>query len=103
MSHGHNHAGHDHGGPTPERALWVAVVLNAAFLVLEAAVGFYTNSLALLSDAGHMVSDVGALVVALIAIKLASRKPSGAYTASRPERVSRCARSVGQQPETSRS
>lgn len=80
MSHGHDHAGHDHGGPTPERALWVAIILNASFLVLEAAVGFYTNSLALLSDAGHMVSDVGALMVALIAIRLASRKPSLQYT-----------------------
>lgn len=66
MSHGHDHAGHDHGGPTPERALWVAVILNAAFLILEAAVGFWTNSLALLSDAGHMVSDVGALAGAML-------------------------------------
>lgn len=76
----HDHHGHDHGGPTPERALWVAVGLNGAFLVLEAAVGFWTNSLALLSDAGHMVSDVGALIVALIAIKIASKKPSTGYT-----------------------
>lgn len=75
----HDHASHDHG-PTPARALWVAIVLNAGFLILEAAVGFYTNSLALLSDAGHMVSDVGALIVALIAIKLASRRPSDTYT-----------------------
>lgn len=80
MSHGYDHAGHDHGGPTPERALWMAVVLNASFLVLEAAVGFWTNSLALLSDAGHMVSDVGALLVALAAVKIASRKPSAGYT-----------------------
>lgn len=80
MSHGHDHADHHHGGPTPERALWVAVALNASFLILEAAVGFWTNSLALLSDAGHMVSDVGALVVALIAVKIASRKPSEGYT-----------------------
>lgn len=82
MSHAHDHAGHghDHGGPTPERALWVAVILNAAFLVLEAAVGFWTNSLALLSDAGHMVSDVGALAIALFAVKIASRKPSAGYT-----------------------
>ncbi len=75
MSHGH-----DHGRPTPARALWVAVILNAAFLLLEATVGFWTNSLALLSDAGHMVSDVGALIVALVALKVASRKPSEGYT-----------------------
>lgn len=79
MSHGHDHADH-HGGPTPERALWVAVILNASFLILEAAIGFWTNSLALLSDAGHMVSDVGALLVALFAVKIASSKPSEGYT-----------------------
>ncbi|MFT5434887.1 MAG: cobalt-zinc-cadmium efflux system protein [Myxococcota bacterium] len=71
---------HDHGGPTPERALWVALSLNAAFLVLEAGVGFWTNSLALLSDAGHMVSDVVALAVALIALRVANRRPSPSYT-----------------------
>lgn len=80
----HDHAApgdgaHGHG-PTPERALWVAVVLNAAFLVLEAGVGLWTNSLALLSDAGHMVVDVGALSIALAAAKLANRGPRGRYT-----------------------
>lgn len=78
--HSHSHGGHDHGGPTPERALWVALGLNATFLIIEAVVGFWTNSLALLSDAGHMVSDVSALVIALIALRLASRKPFGRYT-----------------------
>lgn len=82
MSAHHHHHGshHDHGGPTPARALVVAIALNAAFLLLETVVGFWTNSLALLSDAGHMVSDVGALLVALLAIKLASQAPSAAYT-----------------------
>lgn len=76
--HAHDH-GHDHG-PTPERALWVAVLLNAAFLLLEATVGYWTNSLALLSDAGHMVSDVGALSVALVAVRISVHKPSADYT-----------------------
>ena len=58
----------------------MALGLNAAFLVLELGVGLWTNSLALLSDAGHMVSDVGALAIALGAVKLAQRKPSHAYT-----------------------
>lgn len=80
MSHVHDRGRHDHGGPTPERALWVALALNAAFLALEAAVGFWTNSLALLSDAGHMVSDVGALVIALVAVRIAARRPSEGYT-----------------------
>ena len=86
MSHGHDHAGHDHGGPTPERALWVAVILNAAFLILEAAVGFWTNSLALLSDAGHMVSDVGALAVALMATHMILRITGHSY--ANPDRIS---------------
>ncbi len=80
MGHHHNHAGHDHGGPTPERALWVALGLNAGFLILEAVIGFWTNSLALLSDAGHMVSDVSALIIALVALKLTARAPFGQYT-----------------------
>ena len=82
-----SHAHHDHGpgghhdhGPTPERALWVAILLNAAFLVLEVVAGLWTNSLALLSDAGHMVSDVGALIIALVAVKIAHYKPSEEYT-----------------------
>ena len=82
MGHGHHHHDddHHHGGPTPERALWVAVVLNAAFLALESVVGLLTNSLALLSDAGHMISDVGALIIALVAVRVASMKPSSGYT-----------------------
>ncbi len=72
---------HDHGhGPTPERALWVAVLLNGAFLFLEASVGWWTNSLALLSDAGHMVSDVGALIIALVALRIRNKQPSSQYT-----------------------
>lgn len=78
MAHDHSH--HHHDRPTPERALWIAIVLNAAFLVLEAGIGWWTNSLALLADAGHMVSDVGALIVALIAVKIRHHQPSDEYT-----------------------
>lgn len=80
MSERHFHAGHVHDGPTPERALWVALSLNAAFLIVESAVGLWSGSLALLSDAGHMLSDVGALAIALVAVKVASRRPSDGYT-----------------------
>jgi len=62
------------------RALIWALVLNGGFLILEAAVGLYTGSLALLSDAAHMVSDVGALVMALVAAKLATRAASDRMT-----------------------
>jgi cobalt-zinc-cadmium efflux system protein len=77
--HGHGH-GHDHHGPAPERALIVAIVLNAAFLFVEAGVGWWANSLALLSDAGHMVSDVGSLLVAYVAARIRTRSPSPEYT-----------------------
>jgi cobalt-zinc-cadmium efflux system protein len=89
LSHDHSHDGHDHAhghghshdhSTTPERALWVAIVLNAVFLFVEFGVGLYADSLALLADAGHMVSDVGALVLALVAQRIATRKTSAEYT-----------------------
>jgi len=59
-----------------DKALWWAFGLNAAFLVIEAVGGILTGSLALLSDAGHMVSDVGALGIALVASRIARRHPT---------------------------
>ena len=82
MSAGHGH-GHGHGAPSSERAvraLRIALWLNASFLVVEAVAGWWTGSLALLSDAGHMVSDVGALLVALAAQRIVTRRPNPRYT-----------------------
>jgi len=56
--------------------LWVALVLTASFAVIEAVGGWWAGSLALLSDAGHMVTDVAALAIALFAQHLAERPPS---------------------------
>jgi cobalt-zinc-cadmium efflux system protein len=75
----HDHS-HNQLQAGTERALWVALLLNLAFLVIEVVVGLWTNSLALLSDAGHMVSDVAALAIALVAQRLARAKPGGGYT-----------------------
>jgi len=83
--HGH---GHDHGhgpvdrGKDGRRALKIALLLNSLFLIVEASVGWWSRSLALLSDAAHMVSDVAALALALLATYLAttpetSRRPFG--------------------------
>ena len=86
MGHDHSHDGHDHHGHhhgpaltgDPEtdrsvrRALIGALVLNGVFLFIEAGVGWWTNSLALLSDAAHMLGDVGALVLALGAAQVAT-------------------------------
>ena len=59
--------------PAARRALFGAVVLTMGFMVVEASVGFYTKSLALLADAGHMLADSGALGIALIAQRVAER------------------------------
>ena len=65
---------HSHGNAlTSERRLWIALALTATFLVVEVAASLLTGSLALLSDAGHMATDVAALAIALLAIKLGKR------------------------------
>src|ERR687889_1333254 len=72
-------AGHDHGGPVPRAGarhrgrLWWAAGLLAAFMLVEAAAALATGSLALLSDAGHMFTDVLGIAMALAAIHAASR------------------------------
>jgi cobalt-zinc-cadmium efflux system protein len=58
----------------------VALLLLAAFMVAEVIVAVLSGSLALLSDAGHMLSDVGAIGAALWAIRLAARPAAGAWT-----------------------
>lgn len=62
------------------RYLLVALGLLAAFMLGEVIVAVVSGSLALLSDAGHMLSDVGAIGAALWAIKLAARPAAGAWT-----------------------
>ncbi|MCP4499836.1 MAG: cation transporter [Deltaproteobacteria bacterium] len=73
------HAGHHHATGSC-RALLISLVLNAGFLLVEAGVGWWTQSLALLSDAVHMLSDVGALFVAYLAAFLAERAATVART-----------------------
>lgn len=76
---GHDHD-HDHGAHaadgTTRRALIVALVLTGGFAIVEAIGGWAANSLALLSDAGHMVTDAGSLALALFADAVARRPPS---------------------------
>ena len=66
---------HDHGHGTPNRLsrLWVALALVAAYMIAEVIGGLMTNSLALLADAGHMLSDVGAIGLAIFAAWFARR------------------------------
>ena len=72
---GHDHAGHDHAAHGSVRRLRIALVLTATFLVVEVVGGVVSNSLALLADAGHMLTDVAALALSLF-VAWFSRQPS---------------------------
>ena len=83
----HAHAHHDHGGHhhhgDPDRqatAFRVAIVLNTLLVAAQFGFGFVANSTALMADAGHNLSDVLGLVLALLAAVLGKRAPSGRYT-----------------------
>ena len=82
LQHDHGHAGHSHGvsADADRSKLTIALVLIVGFMVVEVVVGILANSLALLSDAAHMLTDAGALVLALVAIRLAARPARGAMT-----------------------
>ena len=58
------------------RRLWIVLVITALFTVAEVVGGLFSNSLALLADAGHMLTDVGALALSLLAMRLALHPPS---------------------------
>jgi cobalt-zinc-cadmium efflux system protein len=78
----HRH-GHDHHTPGPDadaRLLLLSLAVILAFTALEVAVGIIAQSLALLADAGHMLTDASALVIALVAARAASRPPRGPWT-----------------------
>lgn len=73
MGHGHGHGhSHGHGLGTTQGRLLAAIAVNAVILIAEAIGGWITGSLALLSDAGHNLTDVGALVLAFFAARFAS-------------------------------
>lgn len=67
------HAGHNHGAGASTSRLAMALGLTATFLVIELIGAWWHNSLALLSDAGHMFTDVAALAIALAAVKIGQR------------------------------
>jgi len=77
----HDHAhGHAHGRTADRRALSIALGLILALMVAEVAAGLVAGSLALLADAGHMLTDAAALAAALVASRLASRPAQGQWT-----------------------
>ncbi|MFD9816930.1 cation diffusion facilitator family transporter [Streptomyces sp. NPDC059080] len=89
--HAHAHGGHSHGqgghshahtvSPDADRRwLRAALALICAFMAVEVAVGLVAHSLALLSDAAHMLTDAASIVLALVAMRLAARPARGGYT-----------------------
>jgi len=85
---GHDHRGHDHSGHdhdhdlrgASKRSLTIALILIAGFMVAEVVGGVVSGSLALLSDAGHMVTDAMSIALALFAMRFADRPPSAERT-----------------------
>lgn len=78
--HAHDHD-HDHGGPSSHGpAFAVGIILNLAFVAIEAVYGLISGSLALIADAGHNLSDVFGLVIAWGAMALSRRPPSRRFT-----------------------
>ena len=79
MTHAHSHS-HSHATPDYSRAFMIGVGLNTAFVITEAVYGFSANSLALISDAGHNLSDVMGLLLAWGAIRLSRSRPTARRT-----------------------
>jgi cobalt-zinc-cadmium efflux system protein len=86
-THSHDHAdnhslshGHSHAPANFNKAFIIGILLNTAFVLIEAIYGFLSHSLALLADAGHNLSDVLALVLAWGAGVLAKKRPTANRT-----------------------
>jgi cobalt-zinc-cadmium efflux system protein len=77
--HSHQHS-HEHSVTNYNRVFAIGTASNVGFVIVEALFGFWTQSLALLADAGHNLSDVLSLLLAWGASVLAQRPPSNRYT-----------------------
>lgn len=83
MSHNHSHDHHHHGPPSLEsinRAFYIGIILNSVYTLIEYILGYLNNSLALMADATHNLSDVASLIISLIGMKLAQKASNLAYT-----------------------
>ena len=80
MATDHGHGGHHHAPASFGTAFAIGIGLNTAFVVVEALFGYAGNSVALIADAGHNLSDVLGLVVAWLAELLSKRAPSARFT-----------------------
>lgn len=75
-----HHHHHDTTITQINKAFVIGIILNSAFVIAEFGAGFYYNSLALLSDAGHNLSDVASLGLSLLAFKLSKSKATDRFT-----------------------
>src|ERR1700681_3305915 len=76
------HARHSHGvsADADRRKLTIALALIVGFMLVEVIVGALVHSLALLSDAAHMLTDAGAIGLSLLALRLAAKPAKGSMT-----------------------
>jgi cobalt-zinc-cadmium efflux system protein len=81
-THGHEHLGHSHGVSSDADVgkLTIALALIVGFMVVEVVIGIVAHSLALLSDAAHMLTDAAAIGLSLLAVRLARRPAEGVMT-----------------------
>lgn len=83
--HSHDHSGHHHHDHAPKldhlnsAFIW-GIALNSAFVIVEVIAGLWSGSLSLLTDAGHNLSDVASLALALLAFKMSKAKSNSTYT-----------------------
>ena len=78
-----DHAGHNHGPvnlTSINRALIIGAVLNTVYVIVEFGMGFHYDSLALVADAGHNLSDVASLLLSLLAFRLAKVRQTPSFT-----------------------
>jgi cobalt-zinc-cadmium efflux system protein len=83
--HAHEHGGHGHGlahahGAQSARRLGITLALTLGYFGVEVGVGFWSHSLALLADAGHMLTDAAALGLSLLTARIAARPRSASKT-----------------------
>src|SRR3954471_15918245 len=82
MDHSHSHS-HSHSlqiNKSNRNAFLIGIGLNMAFVLAEVIAGFVYDSMALLTDAGHNLSDVASLAISLVSFWLARKKSSATYT-----------------------
>ncbi len=84
MSGKHQHHNHDHSSSmftgSNTRPFVIGIALNVAFVIIEAVAGLVNNSISLLTDAGHNLSDVASLLLSLLAFRLAKKSSTKKFT-----------------------